>query len=176
MFHTVPTYLMVNFNILDTSWYILIPCNQDLKKKNIFFCQGFSEDLPHHTARIFAQARVASWAWHEMTKLSLNIKIRLYKMSETTRKRLVLVSPLCPLVATDSSTRCPSPVSTGPATHLHTLQDSQTIGGKGGKACVSADADWARGNGCTMRMGFCCDTSVRTDAFGGTNLSFGTRM
>ena len=24
-----------------------------------FFCQGFSEDLPHHTARIFAQARVA---------------------------------------------------------------------------------------------------------------------
>jgi hypothetical protein len=22
-----------------------------------FFCQGFSEDLPHHTARIFAQVR-----------------------------------------------------------------------------------------------------------------------
>jgi hypothetical protein len=27
---------------------------------SIHFFQGFSEDLPHHTARIFAQARVAS--------------------------------------------------------------------------------------------------------------------
>ena len=31
-----------------------------------FSSQGFSDDLPHHTARIFAQARVARWAWHKM--------------------------------------------------------------------------------------------------------------
>ena len=50
---------------------------------SIHFFQGFSEDLPHHTARIFAQARVASWAWHEMTKLSLKSNLVLYKMGET---------------------------------------------------------------------------------------------
>ena len=31
-----------------------------LSFKQYFFCQGSSEDLPHHTARIFSQARVAS--------------------------------------------------------------------------------------------------------------------
>ena len=54
-----------------------------------FFCQGFSEDLPHHTARIFAQARVASWAWHEMTKLSLKSKIRLYNILIRVKHKLI---------------------------------------------------------------------------------------
>ena len=40
--------------------YLLTPPEPIKTTFPLFFCQGFSEDLPHHTARIFAQARVAS--------------------------------------------------------------------------------------------------------------------